>query len=121
MDMKNTAGKTVAPEMETFQAAAANADWTEGARLLPDPDQPAGRRQLADHRRDLHPGPQASRRTRPTPPKRLKFFDWAYANGDDMAAGLDYIPMPDSVVDLVHKTWETDITADGKPVYTPAM
>ena len=28
----------------------------------------------------------------------LKFFDWAYANGDQMAKELDYIPMPDSVV-----------------------
>jgi hypothetical protein len=29
--------------------------------------------------------------------------------------------MPDNVVDLVHKTWETVVGADGKPVYTPAM
>jgi phosphate transport system substrate-binding protein len=31
----------------------------------------------------------------------LKFFDWAYANGDGMAKELDYIPMPDSVVSKV--------------------
>ena len=24
----------------------------------------------------------------------LKFFDWAYANGDKMAEELDYVPMP---------------------------
>ena len=28
----------------------------------------------------------------------LQFFDWAYGNGDDMAKGLDYIPMPETVV-----------------------
>ena len=26
----------------------------------------------------------------------LKFFDWAYANGDKMAAELDYVPLPDA-------------------------
>jgi phosphate transport system substrate-binding protein len=25
----------------------------------------------------------------------LKFFDWAYKNGDKMAEDLDYVPMPD--------------------------
>ena len=38
-----------------------------------------------------------------------------------MASSLDYIPMPQAVVDLVHKTWENDIKHDGKPVYTPKM
>ena len=28
----------------------------------------------------------------------LKFFDWAYAKGDKMAEELDYVPMPDKVV-----------------------
>ena len=37
----------------------------------------------------------------------LKFFDWAYKNGDKMAEELDYIPMPDSVVELVHEDWKT--------------
>jgi phosphate transport system substrate-binding protein len=27
----------------------------------------------------------------------LKFFDWAYKNGDKTALDLDYIPMPDNV------------------------
>jgi phosphate transport system substrate-binding protein len=31
----------------------------------------------------------------------LKFFDWAYANGDQMAKDLDYIPMPQAVVEKV--------------------
>ena len=31
----------------------------------------------------------------------LKFFDWAYSKGDKMAEELDYIPMPDAVVELV--------------------
>ena len=48
----------------------------------------------------------------------LKFFDWAFKNGAEEAAALDYIPMPDNVVGMVRKTWAADVkTADGKPVY----
>ena len=47
----------------------------------------------------------------------LKFFDWAYAQGDDTATKLDYIPIPDAVVTQIHKTWATDIVKDGKPVF----
>ena len=48
----------------------------------------------------------------------LKFFDWAYANGDDAAKSLDYIPMPKSVVALVKTEWSTDIKGgDGKPLF----
>ena len=47
----------------------------------------------------------------------LKFFDWGYKNGKQMAEDLDYVPMPDSVVALIEKTWKDKIKAtDGKPV-----
>ena len=68
--MMNKAGKTVSPTAETFQAAAANADWKIAARLRRDPRQPAGRRVLADHRRDLHPDLQEAGRCRRRPARR---------------------------------------------------
>jgi phosphate transport system substrate-binding protein len=43
------------PTVAAFQAAAANADWSKEPGYYADPDRPAGRRLLADHRRDLHP------------------------------------------------------------------
>ena len=47
----------------------------------------------------------------------LKFFSWAYAKGDDMAQNLDYVPMPNKVVDLIQSSWKTQIKdASGKPV-----
>jgi phosphate transport system substrate-binding protein len=47
----------------------------------------------------------------------LKFFDWAYVDGDKMAADLDYVPLPGSVKDLVRKLWADNIKdASGKPV-----
>ena len=47
----------------------------------------------------------------------LKFFDWAYVNGDKMADDLDYVPLPATVKDLVRKQW-TDNLKDsaGKPI-----
>ena len=39
----------------------------------------------------------------------LKFFDWAYKNGDKVAEELDYVPMPDGVVSDVEKMWSADI------------
>ena len=48
----------------------------------------------------------------------LNFFDWAYKNGGDAAAKLDYVPFPASVVTLIRQAWANDLKADGKPVYT---
>ena len=39
----------------------------------------------------------------------IKFFTWAFEKGDKAAEELDYIPMPDSVVNLIKKTWSADI------------
>lgn len=47
----------------------------------------------------------------------LKFFSWAYEEGDSMAKDLDYVPLPNEVVGLVKKTWATSIKSQGKPVW----
>jgi len=36
----------------------------------------------------------------------LNFFDWAYGHGDEMAAELDFVPMPTSVKEAIHKQWQ---------------
>ena len=47
----------------------------------------------------------------------LKFFDWAFKNGDRMALELDYVPLPQPVKDMVRKTWETEIKdSSGQPL-----
>jgi phosphate transport system substrate-binding protein len=48
----------------------------------------------------------------------LKFFDWAYANGDKLAEDLDYVPLPDALVKLIHDSWKTNIAAASGPVWT---
>jgi phosphate transport system substrate-binding protein len=105
--MVNKAGKTVAPTMDAFQAAAANANWSV----------PGFYQILADQ-----PGDESWPMTAATfilmykkpanvaaSNDALQFFKWAYEKGDKMAQDLDYIPMPDNVKKLVEAMWDKDI------------
>ena len=48
----------------------------------------------------------------------MKFFDWAYKNGEKIAEELDYVPMPDAVVNLVRNLWVTNVKdSAGKALY----
>jgi phosphate transport system substrate-binding protein len=52
----------------------------------------------------------------------LKFFAWAYANGDKTAEELDYVPMPKKIAAEIEKVWATEIKdADGKPLHVSGM
>jgi phosphate transport system substrate-binding protein len=51
----------------------------------------------------------------------LKFFDWSYRKGIKAAESLDYIPMPDKVVNDVETYWKKEIKdSSGKPLYAMA-
>ena len=115
--MLNKDGKAVAPTSETFQAAAANADWKS---------QPGYGVLLANQ-----PGAESWPITAPTwiliykQPKdvgatreALKFFAWAYKNGSKMADELHYVSMPASVVKDIQNMWATEIKdVGGKPLF----
>jgi phosphate transport system substrate-binding protein len=36
----------------------------------------------------------------------IKFFDWAFTNGNQIAQGLQYIPLPDKVKAQVRAAWK---------------
>ena len=115
-DMINHDGQKVAPVADAFAAAAAGADWTKapGFYLILTDQAGAKSWPITASTFILMP-------TEPTDPAAataaLKFFDWAYQNGDDAAKALDYIPMPKSVVELVKQEWSTQIKGqDGKPL-----
>ncbi len=117
--MINKAGKTVEPSSASFQAAAANADWNS---------QPGYGVILANQ-----PGDQSWPMTAATwillykkpadvaaTAEALKFFAWSYAKGDKMAEDLDYVPMPDKVVNDIQKMWSSEIKdPGGKPLFSP--
>jgi phosphate transport system substrate-binding protein len=116
--MINRDGKAVSPDAESFQAAAAHADWTHSDHyyvILT--DQPgAGTWPIAGATFILMPTQPPSVDNAAA---ALKFFDWAYSKGGKMAEDLDYVPLPASVVDQIKATWAAQIkTPDGKPVYT---
>jgi phosphate transport system substrate-binding protein len=117
--LKNGAGKIVAPEIKTFQAAAANADWSkaEGYYLVLT-NQPGaeswpitGASFILMHK-EIKDGKDAADAA-----SALKFFAWAYKSGGGMATQLDYVPLPLNVVKLVEKTWVASITSGGKSVW----
>ena len=96
--IQNKAGKFVAAGRQDLPGRGRQRRLERGARLRHLADQPGRRRGLADHGPDLHPDPKD-----PEKPEQaaevLKFFDWAYKNGDKLAPELDYVPLPDSVVE----------------------
>ncbi len=48
----------------------------------------------------------------------LKFFEWAFKNGDAAATELDYVPLPDSVTKLVDAAWKANLKdASGKAIW----
>jgi phosphate transport system substrate-binding protein len=112
--MKNRDGQFVAPDDTAFKAAAAGANWSKTFYQITT-DQP---------------GKTAWPLTNPTyilmfkaqdktatATAALKFFDWAYANGDQSADDLDFVPLPDAVKALVRKQWAEQIKdRAGKPV-----
>ena len=44
----------------------------------------------------------------------LKFFSWAYANGDKSARDLDYVPIPAEVKTVIARSWSGVKEASGK-------
>jgi phosphate transport system substrate-binding protein len=113
----NKAGKAVEPNAESFQAAAASGDWThadgyyliltnqEGVKSWPI----TGASFIL-----LYKQPDDAAAVL----EALKFFDWAYKDGGAMAAELDYVPLPAALVAQVKKTWSTEISSGGHPVWT---
>jgi len=111
--MRNQAGNFVAPSQPTFKAAAANADWSKSLNQVLT-DQPG---------RESWPITGATfilMHAKQDKPKQaavvLKFFDWAYTNGDKIADELDYVPMPDYVESIVRTLWPKITDASSKPV-----
>lgn len=103
--LQNKAGKFVKPEAKTFQAAAANANWSSA---------PGFGISLTNQA-----GDDAWPITAPTfilvhknsdKPEQvgevLKFFNWAFEKGDKMAGELDYVPLPVSVKEMVRAEWK---------------
>ena len=111
--MQNAAGKFVAPDDSAFKAAAAGAEWSKsfyqiltnqpGAEAWPI----TGATFILMHKVQDKPAQAAA---------TLKFFQWAYQQGDKTAADLDYVPMPAVVKSQIEKAWGEIKDGSGKAV-----
>ena len=115
--LTNKAGGVVAPSAESFQAAAANADWAHSDDYYLILTDQAGAKSWPITGASFilvykQPGDAAS------VGEALKFFAWAYKDGANMAAELDYVPLPASLISQVKKTWTSEITSGGHPVWS---
>jgi phosphate transport system substrate-binding protein len=112
--MQNAGGQFVAPEDKAFKAAAAGADWSKSTYQILT-NQPGaeswpitGATFILMHRQQDKPQQAAA---------AVKFFEWAYQNGDKTADDLDYVPMPAAVKAQVEKLWNTELKdGSGKPI-----
>ncbi len=111
--MSNTTGTFVSPGDVAFKAAAAGADWGKSFYqiLTNEPDKDAwpitGATFILMHKAQDKPAQAAA---------SLKFFEWAYKNGDKTADDLDYVPMPVNVKGIIEKSWGDIKDTSGKSV-----
>ena len=115
--MQTKQGTFVPPDFNNFQAAAAKGDWSKAPSfylLLLDQPGPAswpitGATFILVYKQQANAATGA---------EVLKFYDWAYKNGDAQAQALDYVPLPLSVKNQVRKAWVANIKGgNGQPVY----
>jgi phosphate transport system substrate-binding protein len=104
----NKAGMTIQPTNEAFQAAASNADWTNApGYYLILTDQPGDKSWPIVASTFILMHKEATDKA--ASQEALKFFKFAFDKGAKSAEELDYIPMPDSVIKLIEKTWNSEI------------
>lgn len=113
--IRNKAGNFVSPTQANFIAAASNADWSVpgfAASLID--QQGATSWPIVSPSFILLPtNPDDAERSRGV----MRFFDWAFRNGDTLAQELEYIPTPGPVADRVRAAWAQQVMAKGERVW----
>ena len=105
MQLQNASGKYVSPDDTTFAAAAAGADWFSvpgmGISMVNakgDLSWPVSTASFILMYKNPDDKAQSA--------EVLKFFDWAFTNGKQMASDLDYVPLPDPLTKEIRaKVW----------------
>ena len=115
--LRNRDGQFTFPDDSTFKAAAAGAEWSKvpgmGVILTDQVGKDSwpitGASFILMHR--VQDNPNNGREV-------LKFFEWAFKNGEKLAEELDYVHMPAAVVQQIQADWKKNLRdAQGKPIY----
>jgi phosphate transport system substrate-binding protein len=104
--LKNPAGQIVTPDIETFTDAASSAKLDPKNHFYAWMTNAPGKKAwpitgatyilLAREKTDANKSV-------------IKFFDWAFKNGDETAKKLDYVPLPKSVKEKIRAYWKSYI------------
>jgi phosphate transport system substrate-binding protein len=117
VQLKNRDGHFVKPEEGAFKAAAGNAHWDASKGffeiLTNEPGADSwpitGATFILVYK--TQDDAEAAKGV-------LKFFDWAYSNGNKMASDLDYVPLPENVQNMIRKSWKEQIKdTNGKAIW----
>jgi phosphate transport system substrate-binding protein len=105
MRLQNADGVFVRPTEASFSAAAAGADWFSvpgmALSIVAQPGADTWPISTASFIL-MYKNPQDKTASADV----LKFFDWAFKNGKDMALELAYVPLPDTLTDQIRsKVW----------------
>jgi phosphate transport system substrate-binding protein len=108
MQLQNADGKYVSPDDLTFAAAAAGADWFSvpgmGVSMVNAKGATAWPISTASFIL-MYKEPTDKALSKDA----LKFFDWAFAKGKNMAAELDYVALPDALTKQIRERVWTQI------------
>jgi phosphate transport system substrate-binding protein len=116
VQLQNQAGRFLSPTIQSFQASAANADWKNAPGFSVGlTDQPGDRSWPITGATYIliHQDQPDQARAQ----AMLKFFDWCFKNGSELAVGLHYVPIPAEVANLVRLVWKKDVNSNGSPVW----
>jgi phosphate transport system substrate-binding protein len=102
--MKNAAGKFVLPGDESFAAAAASADWAGSKDFYLVITNAPGDASWPITATNFILMPRKPKNGA-TAKAAQQFFGWVYANGDEAARKLDYVPLPAALVKQVEAYW----------------
>lgn len=108
-------GKAISPTEESFSAAAKGADWSKTfaqdlTNQKGDNAWPISSTTFILIYKDQQDAAKGT--------EVLKFFDWAYKNGNKLTTDLDYAALPESVVEQIRAAWKTNVKdSSGKALY----
>ncbi|MFT4179341.1 MAG: phosphate ABC transporter substrate-binding protein PstS [Thermomonas sp.] len=106
--LKNADGNYVNPSDETFSAAAANAEWGKAKDFYLVMTNAPGANSwpiTATNFIIMYKKPKNALGAK----NAKEFFNWVYANGDAQAKSLDYVPLPDALVQQIEKYWSVEM------------
>jgi phosphate transport system substrate-binding protein len=104
--VQNRAGQFVKPDAESFQAAAASADWGSAKDfylIMTDPPDAKAYPITATVFMLMHRQPRNSERATVA----MDFFKWALESGQKQAESLDYVPLPAPLVQQIQTYWKS--------------